>query len=154
MKMVVPNGKSEPTAQVLKTAVGIEQMQPELSRVIWPNGKIVRSEVTDALSRRMIESGFRPSGSRIAFAGKEIDFVNSSTSVGVSIQAGRGWANNGAVMATLGAAADPRVRWLVLIAPQVYKGSRSFESIVIRVQELLASPGVELDLDGIIAIAY
>jgi hypothetical protein len=154
MKMIIPNGKNEPTAQVLKAAVDIEAMQPELSRLIWPNGKIVRSEVTDALSRFMTDSGFRPSGSHVTFAGSEIDSVNPSTAVGISIQAGRGWTNNGAVMATLGAAADPRVRWLVLIAPQVYKGSRSFGSIVTRTQELLASPGIELDLDGVIAIAY
>jgi hypothetical protein len=89
-----------------------------------------------------------------AFASQELDVRLPELRVVCSVQAGRGWSNNGGLLATLAAAADVDTDWLILIVPEHYKRSAHRIYIVAQLNDLAASKGIGLELDGVLVVAY
>jgi hypothetical protein len=88
------------------------------------------------------------------FAYDQIDLMLNEAPVGITIQAGRAWMNNEALLAVLGAACAPAVEWLILVVPQSYMRSAQHCHIVQQISALAAAGGVDLDLQGVSIVAF
>ena len=115
-------------------------------------GGIRRAEVCAVVEHGLRSGGFSASAG-VALAAKELDFIHTS-GVAVSIQAGRAAANHGAMFAVLAAAASPPVDWLVLAVPTAYKGTTVIDPVLRELDDLRSSPGIRLDLQGVLVVGY
>lgn len=89
------------------------------------------------------------------YGAAEIDLVGHRQRVAVSVQAGRAWTNNGALVAVLGAACFPGIDWLVAAVPERYKGTVTARRIQRDISALAASAnGVRLDLKGVLILSF
>jgi hypothetical protein len=82
----------------------------------------------------------------------QLDFYVPDERIAVTVQAGRAWTNNEALLAVLAAAGQPAVDWLVLPVPMIYKGSAQYPQIVQQLQALATADGVGLDLKGLVVL--
>jgi hypothetical protein len=99
-------------------------------------------------------SGYPQRAATGSFAAHELDFVLPAERLAVSVQAGRAWTNNGALLAVLAAAAESGVEWLLALVPFTYKTGAQFPPVVDQLRALAGSSGVDLDLRGIAVVAY
>lgn len=111
-------------------------------------GGIKREAVVDALQSRFSRAGLAPEPASY------MDAIDKSRGIGARVEAGRAHMNNDGVLAVLEAARESRVRSLVLIVPAVYPSSPCAERVHQRLQWVLGSPGIALDLDGVALIDY
>lgn len=88
------------------------------------------------------------------FSAFELDAKLPQLGLAASVQAGRAWSNNGGLVAVLAAAADPETQWLALIVPERYMGGAQRINIVDQVEQLARSPGIKLELDGVMVVSY
>ena len=89
-----------------------------------------------------------------SFSSNELDLERRSLRLAVSVQAGRALANNGALAATLAAAACDSIDWLVMLVPAQYKKNTVYQKVHQQISGLCASPGIRLNLAGIRLIPY
>jgi hypothetical protein len=88
------------------------------------------------------------------FTPAELDLVLPELRVGLAVQAGRAWTNNGALLSVLAAASEPAVDWLVALVPFAYKSGSAFPNVSVQLSALAIGGGVDLDLHGIGIVAY
>lgn len=118
------------------------------------DGGLKRPQLREAVVQSMAGLVHRGSCSTSPFGKEELDFVLAGRKLAISVQAGRAWSNNGALLALLGAAADPGIQWLVIAVPFVYKTGAQYAPVAGQVTDLLAAGGVDLDLAGVALVAY
>ena len=116
------------------------------------NGGLKRKALKSVVEARLLGTPIGSSGG--GFFPHELDFVLPTQNAAVSVQAGRAWMNNGALLAVLAAAAQPNIEWLLCLVPFTYMNAAQFDPVVAQIEALAVSDGVDLDLRGIIVIAY
>lgn len=62
--------------------------------------------------------------------------------------------NNGALLAVLAAASSSDIDWLILLVPDRYKGSATYDSVLSQLRDLEVASGIRLDLQGVLAVGY
>ncbi len=138
---------------VVAVARALESRRHSMHLTFTETGGINRQEVSRVVEPTLREAGFVP-GSHALLSSKEIDYVSPDLLAAVSIQAGRAMSNNGALLAVLAAASSPDTDWLVLLVPERYKASATYDSVVSQLKELEVAPGIRLDLQGALLVAY
>ncbi|WP_166844737.1 hypothetical protein [Isoptericola sp. BMS4] len=131
----------------------IEVLRPAIRGTFTPAGGILRASVENVVRPVLAEAGFRP-GSPATFLPTELNYHASGLAAVVSIQTGRASTNNGGLAATLSAASCVGVDWLLLLAPETYKGSTTAPKVESHLHELAAARGVHLDLCGVVLVSY
>lgn len=114
------------------------------------NGGLKRELLKDVLVGRVPGLQFAPPG----FASREIDLLVPERALAVSLQAGRAWTNNGALLAVLAAADAKDVRSLILFVPEHYKSGVQHAYVREQLQHLAAATGITLDLDGVLLLGF
>lgn len=138
---------------VVAVARALESRRPSIRLTFSETGGIKRQDVSRVVELTLREAGFVP-GSHALLSSKEIDYVSPDLWAAVSIQAGRAMTNNGALLAVLAAASSPDTDWLVLLVPERYKSSATHDSVLNQLKELEVAPGIRLDLQGAVLVAY
>lgn len=133
-------------------ARAVEAAGPVFRRTQDINGGLKRELLRPiACTLAGVRAGSSPGG---AFADQELDAVVPQLATAVSVQAGRGWTNNGALLAVLAAAANSDVNWLVLAVPEFYKNGVQRVRVQQQLEALSASSGIALDLGGVWVSGY
>lgn len=94
----------------------IAQMAPHLATVVTAQGSIKSEPLRELLGPVLSQFDVIPGG-QATFASKRIDFAGLDQRIGVALQAGRAFANNGAILSVLAAASSPNVDWAVVVVP-------------------------------------
>jgi hypothetical protein len=142
----------DPPAHVTDVVGFLESRRVAMGSCRDARGGIQRKLVTAVVEHGLRSAGFAV-GSDATLAAKELDFTHS-VGTAVSVQAGRASANHGALFGVLAAAAAPSVDWLVLAVPTTYKGVNVLDPVVRELDDLRSSPGIRLDLQGVVIVDY
>ena len=140
-------------ARVVAVAERLEARRLEIRSTFSEGGGITRRSVSDVVEPSLRSSSFIP-GSHATLSPKEIDYVSVELGTAVSIQAGRAMTNNGALLAVLAAASSSDIDWLILLVPDRYKGSATYDSVLSQLRDLEVASGIRLDLQGVLAVGY
>lgn len=144
---------ADPPPAVRDVVDAIVDLQPDLGATLTPSGGITRA-LLDAVIHKSVRSLGFMRGSDATIAAKELDYTNPARWTAISIQAGRAMTNNGALLAVLAAASARDIDWLVLLVPDRYKGGATYAPVVRQMLELETSPGIRMELEGVVVIPY
>lgn len=117
-----------------------------------PEGGLKRADLSRVL-RSLLDLAVSGPG-KDTFSRTELDLVVPELRIGLAVQAGRAWTNNGALLSVLAAASDTAVEWLLIMTPFTYKNSAAFPNVELQVRALAEAEGVDLDLHGVGLVAY
>lgn len=131
----------------------ISALKPQLSAVAESDGGIRRDAIKHVLGLALHELGFS-SGSLATFAAGELDYAHAGRRTVISVQGRRAKTNNGALVGVLAAASAPSVDWVILLVPDRYKGTRTFQPIAEQLDALAAADGILLNLRGCVLVGY
>jgi hypothetical protein len=126
---------------------------PRLGTVVTPKGNIKRELLREVLTPTLSPFGVRPQR-RATFTAKELDYSGPDRRIGVAVQAGRAFTNNGALVSLLTAASSPELDWVVITIPETYMNNQVYPKVLQQFRELQGSHGIHLDLQGVILISY
>lgn len=141
------------TPAVLEVAKAVERAAPRLRAAEGETGGLSRARLIKAVVPSL--AAFDLTDKEVdSFSGREIDLWSAASGIAVSVQTGRAYTNNGALLAVLAAASHRPVDWLVIAVPDAYKGGAQAEPVVIQVRHLLRTRGITLDLDGVAIVPY
>lgn len=138
---------------VLDVISGVEVLRPAIRDTFTSTGGISRPAVAAIVHPVLVGASFLPQ-SPADFLPEEIHYSATALSTVVSIQTGRASTNNGGLVATLSAASCAGVDWLLLLAPENYKGSTAADRVASHLDELAAAGGIHIDLVGVALVAY
>ncbi|GHH71060.1 hypothetical protein [Promicromonospora soli] len=126
---------------------------PRLATVVTTQGSIKSDPLRELLGPVLSPFAITPGG-QASFAAKGIDFTGPDQRIGVALQAGRAFANNGAIMSVLASASSPDIDWMVVVVPEIYKSSRVYPRVLDQLHDLQGAHGIHLDLQGVILLSY
>ena len=138
---------------VLAVIDAIVLVSPDLTAQVTSQGSITSEPLRETLEPVLSPFGMTP-GVQAGFAVKEIHFTGTDLRTGVSLQAGRAFANNGALVSVLASASSPDIEWMIVVVPEVYKGSKVYPRVLAQFHELQKAHGIHLDLQGAILLSY
>lgn len=144
---------AEAPGEVTIVVEALERDSQALRATQGPDGGLKRPMLRQAVAESLGGLGCAH-GSKSRFASEELDFLLADQRLAISVQAGRAWTNNGALLALLAAAADPEVDWLAVMVPFSYKTGTQYSRVARQMTDLVAAHGVDLDLAGVALIAY
>lgn len=140
-------------ARVASIATELELRRRAVRETFSPEGGINRQAVGGVLDSTLRAAGFM-AGSPATLSPKELDYTSVDLWTAVSIQAGRAMTNNGALLAVLAAASCPDVDWLILLVPERYKNSATYDAVLRQMKDLEVAAGIRLDLQGVLLVEY
>ncbi len=123
---------------------------PALRATEGPSGGLSRAALAAVLGGRVLG----PTAPPATFAAKELDILLLDRRAALSVQAGRAYNNNGALVAVLGAAACASVDWLFLLVPEHYKTSQTRPQVEQQLVDLAQAEGVSLALHSVAVFGY
>lgn len=142
-----------PTAAV-HLAELVDRVAPAMRRTEGRTGGLNRDALLVVVDEALEGHGHWTRPEPGTFAHKEVDRTSPDLGLALSVQAGRAYPNNGALLAVLAAAALRDVDWLVLTVPALYKNAKQFEPVAAQLQALSREPGVRLSLKGVVLLPY
>ena len=143
-----------PPSAVVGLVEQISSSAPALRRTESTAGGLLRTGLVTALQSSLALPAPLTAYRGPSFSSNELDLESRTLRLVVSVQAGRALTNNGALTASLAAAACETVDWLVMLVPTQYKKSTVYQKVRQQISGLCASRGINLDLAGIHLIAY
>ena len=153
MHVISFGGRPELPSHVTDLAEAAEARAGDLRATEDVKGGLRRDDLLAALAPVVRASGLTVT-ERESFAAREVDAVDATDAVALSVQAGRARTNNGGLLAVLAAAAMDDVSWLLLLLPQHYKNSVAAQPVTDDLERLARTPGVRLALEAVVVITY
>lgn len=137
----------------------LSSLMPRLRATQTRDGGLRRQSLVDELASNsslcdVHDEEIETSPKLPTFMPDELDFILPALRVGVSVQAGRAWTNNGAMVGLLASASCPDVDWHIAVVPEQYKGTKHLGSIVVQMSSIRDARGIYLDLLGCIVLPY
>jgi hypothetical protein len=131
----------------------IAQVSPRLAAQVTSQGSITSEPLREILKPVLSRFGITP-GHHAGFASKELHFSATDLRTGVSLQAGRAFVNNAALVSVLASASSPDIDWVIVVVPEIYKSSKVYLKVLDQLHELQGAHGIHLDLQGAVLVSY
>lgn len=144
---------AQPTPSAIELADAIEKDASRLRTTQSDTGGLNRARLRKAILPSLVACDLTDKDVD-SFTGREIDLWSAASGLAVSLQTGRAYTNNGALLAVLAAAAHRPIDWVVITVPEAYKGGAQANPVCIQLGGLVKARGIALDLDGIAVISY
>lgn len=149
-----PQLEPAPPDALTDVVAGLSAQLPALAATATQTGGLRRERLRDVVAAALRGRVDPAAGLGDGFGASQLDYKISGVPVAVTVQTGRAWTNNEALLGVLAAACAPQIEWLVLLAPMKYKKSSQYPHILQQLKALTAAQGVDLDLKGVVLLAF